>query len=93
MNEAALWSETLLDRAQERDHVVVRLSLDLLCAFKVIAGVANNFHRIGGDDAFVRPALADQDLNPQPGIQLVLFGPDRGHLRPRVAFDHRRPRE
>ena len=74
---------------EEGDHVVVGGRLDLLHAGHVE-------RRLGDDllDGLVRhlaepvPGLHGGDLDVQPGLHLGLFGPDRTHLRERVALDH-----
>ena len=67
--------------------------------FGLVAGdigdvVARAAHLLGVGDrqaARFRPRVDDGDLDREPAVELALFGPDRRHLRTRVALDHGHP--
>ena len=69
---SSLGAETLGDRAQECDHVVLRLALDLACAFRIDLGrLGANALPIGGrDDARIVEGFDGEKLDPQPGWSL-----------------------
>src|SRR6201996_21751 len=50
--------------------------------------VAGGGGDLGGDDALFRPGVGGGELDPQPGLELRLLGPDGADLRPGVATDH-----
>jgi len=46
---------------------------------------------LGRDDALFRPRVGGGKLDPEPGLELRLLGPDGADLRPGVARNHRFP--
>src|SRR5579859_227076 len=88
MEETPLRSKLLLDRAQEGDDIVMTLALDGLHAIHVVASLAKLLHILGGDDAFKRPSLADEEFDFEPDAKLMLLRPGALHLRGIIAFYH-----
>jgi hypothetical protein len=74
---------------EERDHVVVRLALDLLDPLHFERGaIADQSDVLGGNHTQLRLGLARQDLDVLPDLELVLERPDQTHLGPGVSLDH-----
>lgn len=80
VDKASLRPQLLLNRAQERDDIVVRLALDLLHALGVVAGPTNLFQRLLGNDPLARPGFADLQFDSEPGVCFMSRRPDGGHL-------------
>ena len=77
---------------EEGDDVVVGGLLDLVDAGDVERGLGLDLvDRVAGDLAEPVPGLHGGDLHVEPGLHPGLVGPDRAHLRERVALDHRVP--
>ena len=92
VDEARVGTDVLGDAGEERDHVVLHLALDLGDARGVEAGArADRCERRGGNHAAFGEHFADGELDAQPEAVARLVGPERPHLGPAVALDHRKP--
>ncbi len=88
MDEAGFLAEAVGDGAQEGVEVVVHFALVFGPALGVVAGPADLLDVTSGDDAALRPGLADGDLNLEPLVELVFVGPDAGDAGAGVAGNH-----
>ena len=88
MQPAALGADGLGHVRHEGDDVVLHLALDGVDAGHVErrAG-ADGLQRFAGDDAALGQDLGGGQLDPQPGRELVLLGPDAGHFGPGISWD------
>ena len=83
-------ADVLGDVGEEGDDVVVGRLLDLVDAGDVERGLLLDLaDGVVGDPAELVPGLHGGDLHVEPGLHPGLVGPDRAHLRERVALDHR----
>ncbi len=77
------------DFLEERDDVVVGALLVLAHLLNVERGLgADDLCVLGGNDADLRHAFAGEHFNFEPVVELGLFAPKRGHLRPGITGDH-----
>ncbi len=89
MHEPRLGADMFGEVGQERDHVVMRLALDLVDAFDIEGAVLPDCPRRAlrdNPEASLRVAGMGLDLEPDP--EAVFRLPDPGHLRAAVARDH-----
>jgi hypothetical protein len=79
--------ELTRDGVDERNHVVVRLPLDLRDALRCRSDrvQADFLSGLRGYDPNLRPAVERRELDLEPALELALVRPDTGHLRSRVA--------
>src|SRR6202012_2578220 len=77
------------DDVDERRHVVVGDLLPLVDRLDREGGaVARRGGDLGRDDALFRPRVGGGELDPEPGLELRLLGPDGADLGAAVARDH-----
>ena len=89
MQVSAFLPNRLGDLVDEGDDVVVGGLLQLGDAGNVdAAALLDGRDRLRGHDALVSQGMERGDLDPQHVLEARLVGPDRGHLRLRVARDH-----
>ena len=90
MEEATLGADRLGDLADEGDDVVVGRPLDLGDPVDVDARARlERDERVGRDLAAGHLGPGDRQLDPEHRLEAGGVGPDRAHLRERVAGDHR----
>ena len=79
--------------SEEGDDVVLDLALDRVDALDVEFGVLALFpDRLGGrlrDDAELGHGVGRVRLDLEPDAKARLRAPDRGHVGPGIAWDHR----
>ena len=93
MQPAALRTQALGHRAQERDHVVLALALDLVGSLRIHGGClergSHAFPVPVGHDAGRVQRLCREELDPQPQLELAALAEYVAHLGQCVAVDHR----
>src|ERR1700716_1735586 len=95
MHEARLGSHDLRKGGQKGDDVVLDLALDRVDARDIelgrLAFVPDFLCRRLRNDAELGHGVGRMRLDLEPDAEAGLRVPDRGHVRPGIARDHRRP--
>src|SRR5258706_15505146 len=90
MDKSGLGTNMLGDICQEGDGLVMNVALDLADTLDVErAALAHRLSYALGDDAQFLLRLAGIGLDVELDAKIVFRSPDRRHLRPAVARDHR----
>ncbi len=93
MQPASLGSQPLGDAAQEGDHIVLRLALDLAGPLRVDVLVGNcgtdSLPVVGRNDPALVKRLGGQQLDPEPELQSTPLPEKLAQLRQGVTVDHR----
>ena len=85
---AGLLAEAFGHRAEESGHIMVGLFEDFLHALEVALGQLYLGDGLAGDDADLRPGIADGDFHIQPLVEFVFVRPYPFHFGPGIPLNH-----
>ncbi|MBA7684285.1 hypothetical protein ES703_92676 [subsurface metagenome] len=95
MNKTGVFAHFFSHRSEESNHIMFH---DFFNLFDLLYGKAcfvfNPFKSLRRDFTCFCPGFTDSQLNIEPFLVFVFFGPDGAHLGTRVSFNHgKKPRK
>ena len=90
VNKAGFFADMFGKACQKGDHIMLGFAFDFVDAVDVEpAAFPDRFRRFRRNHPQVRHRIAGMCLDLVPDLELVLLGPDRGHLGARISGNHR----